>query len=105
MNKVNYFIILIIYINNIINSYIINQNHNIYLRKYKLNSDNYLNIKPNLRDIKLNEKKITEKICNICSLNINTKKMIPYNCTIPEGCPFNIQTLKKEEDNKYIFKG
>ena len=31
--------------------------------------------------------------------------MIPYNCTIPEGCPFNIQTLKKEEKKGYIFKG
>ena len=105
MNKINYLLILIIYINNIINSYITNHNHNIYLRKYRLNSDNYLNIKPNLRDVKLNEKKNTEKICKICSLKINTKHIIPYNCTIPEGCPFNIQTLKKEEEKGYIFKG
>lgn len=44
--------------------------------------------------------------CKICNMIIDTKYYIPENCTIPQGCPYNIKDIKLyNTDNKYIFKG
>jgi len=64
-----------------------------YNIKYnKLFSDSYLDLKQN--GVVLSD----TKICEICKERINVKREIPYNCTIPLGCPFNI-------NKKNIIKG
>jgi hypothetical protein len=52
--------------------------------KSYLFGDSYLDLRP--------KKKITladERVCEICREKINVKREIPYNCTIPVGCPFS----------------
>ena len=46
--------------------------------------DSYLDIKPKKKIILADE-----RVCEICREKINVKREIPYNCTIPIGCPFS----------------
>ena len=68
-----------------------------YNIKYKKKiTDSYLDSKPRMMVLS------DTKICEICKERINVKREIPYNCTIPLGCPFNRNTKNKVEDS---FKG
>jgi len=88
----------IIYINcYILSMSIADKSYNI--KKKPLFADSYLDLKP--RKMVLTDIKVT-KVCEICKVNINIKQEIPYNCTIPLGCPFNRNTKKIIEDS---FKG
>ena len=60
--------------------YLANSNYIKSINNNINHDDNYLNINPNLRNIKK---------CNICNIKVNIKECIPINCTIPNGCPFN----------------
>lgn len=62
-----------------------------------------------LRDKSHNKLKLTRKlllpdnrVCEICKEKINVKSTIPYNCSIPLGCPYNKKTQNDDEDS---FKG
>lgn len=46
--------------------------------------DSYLDLRPNKKIILADE-----RVCEICKEKINVKREIPYNCTIPIGCPFS----------------
>lgn len=68
-----------------------------YNIKYKkLFTDSYLDLKPRMMVLS------DTKICEICKERINVNREIPYNCTIPLGCPFNRKTKSTIEDS---FKG
>lgn len=81
MHKLLFFIIILI---NVINSYQYIADSNYIKLRNTYHSDNYLNINPNLKNI---------KNCNICKLRVNIKEYIPENCTIPIGCPFNQKNI------------
>ena len=82
MQKLLLFILILI---NIVFSYqYIADTNYIRLRDGSNHNDNYLNINPNLKNIKK---------CNICKLKVNIKEYIPENCTIPIGCPFNRKNI------------
>ena len=62
-----------------------------------------------LHDKSHNKLKLTRKpllpdnrVCEICKEKINVKSTIPYNCSIPLGCPYNKKTQNDDEDS---FKG
>lgn len=42
------------------------------------------------------------RVCEICKEKINVKSTIPYNCSIPLGCPYNKKTHFDYDDS---FKG
>ena len=79
---------LIIVLNTFVNSYmyqsmsIADRSYNIK-KKYLLD-DSHLDLRPTKKIILADE-----RICDICKEKINVKKEIPYNCTIPIGCPYN----------------
>jgi hypothetical protein len=86
----------IIYINcYILSMSIADKSYNI--KKNPLFADSYLDLK---KPIKISS--ADTRICEICKVNINIKREIPYNCTIPLGCPFNRNTKKIIKDS---FKG
>tara|TARA_B100000795_G_scaffold267948_1_gene253839 strand:+ start:12588 stop:12794 length:207 start_codon:yes stop_codon:yes gene_type:complete len=53
-------------------------------KKVSLFDNSYLDIRPKNRIILTDE-----RFCEICKKKINVKREIPYNCTIPLGCPFS----------------
>lgn len=62
-----------------------------------------------LQDKSLNKLKLSRKlplsdnrVCQICKEKINVKSTIPYNCSIPLGCPYNKKTQFDYDDS---FKG
>ena len=58
--------------------------------KYKVKFvDSYIDLRPP-KKLYLSE----NKKCDICGEVVNVKMMIPYNCTIPLGCPFNRKSSK-----------
>ena len=77
MQKLLFVIVILI---NVIYSYQYIADSNYIRLRNTYHSDNYLNINPNLKNIKK---------CNVCKLKVNIKEYIPENCTIPIGCPFN----------------
>jgi|SaaInl85LU_5_DNA_1037374.scaffolds.fasta_scaffold04262_2 hypothetical protein len=81
MHKLLFFIVILI---NVINSYQYIADSNYIKLRNTYHNDNYLNINPNLKNIKK---------CNICKLRVNIKEYIPENCTIPIGCPFNRKNI------------
>ena len=44
------------------------------------------------------------RLCEICKEKINVKSTIPYNCSIPLGCPYNKKTQFNIEDS-FSFRG
>jgi len=87
----SWFIKLAIILNCIINIHcyslymsIADKSYNIKYKK--LFADSYLDLNP--RKMVLSD----TKVCEICKERINVKREIPYNCTIPLGCPFNKNT-------------
>lgn len=60
-------------------------------------TDSYLDLKKPKKMILTNN-----RVCEICKEKVDIKKEIPYNCTIPMGCPFNRNTKNIIEDT---FKG
>jgi len=98
------FIKLAIIINSIINinCYILSMSiadKSYNIKKNPLFADSYLDLKP--MKMVLSDTRDT-KVCEICKERINVNREIPYNCTIPLGCPFNRNTKKIIEDS---FKG
>lgn len=90
------FIILAIILNCTININSYSLSMSINIKYKKLFTDSYLELKPTkmlLQDT---------KVCELCKERINIKREIPYNCTIPLGCPFNKNTKSTIEDT---FKG
>jgi len=90
----NYYIKVLLIISNMVftHSYIITMgiiDKNYKIVKYKVSMDDaYL-------DLKLPKKPlVNKKKCDICGELINVKLAIPYNCTIPLGCPFNRKRSK-----------
>ena len=81
MRKLLFYILILI---NIIYTYQYIADINYIKLKPPNHGDNYLNINPNLQNIKK---------CDICKLKINIKEYIPENCTIPLGCPFNRKNI------------
>ena len=89
------FIILAIILNYTININSYSLSMSINIKYKKLFTDSYLDLKPKkmlLQDT---------KVCELCKERINIKREIPYNCTIPLGCPFN----KNTKTIKDTFKG
>lgn len=87
------FIILAIILNCTININSYSLSMSINIKYKKLFTDSYLDLKPKkmlLQDT---------KVCELCKERINVKREIPYNCTIPLGCPFNKNTIQ------HSFKG
>lgn len=74
----------VVFLINIIYTYQYIADSNYVKLRTTYHTDNYLNINPNLQNIKK---------CNICKLRINIKEYIPENCTIPIGCPFNRKNI------------
>ncbi len=79
--------------NNFLKILIIFNYFNIYLSYIMpicniIDNNQNLDLKPNTITLKIPD----QRICPICKLQINIKSIIPENCTIPIGCPYNKKT-------------
>jgi len=80
----------------------------VIILNYFIYSDCYV-FTMSIRDKSHNKLKLSKKlplpdnrVCEICKEKINVKSTIPYNCSIPLGCPYNKKTQFNIDD---YFKG